>query len=298
MAIPTAYLAIILIWSTTPLAIQWSTLGASYAFALLARMALGLVLCAALMAVWRTPLPLDRRALQTYAVAGLGLFGALFSTYWASRYISSGLIAVLFGLTPIVTGVLAALWLHEAALTLARIAGMAAGLIGLALIFDTGYAGGIMSLAGIAAVVVAVVIQAASLVGLKRIGARIPALAVTAGALAVAVPLYALVWLALDGELPGQVSQRAALSIVYLGVFGSVLGFNLYFYIAKHLEAGQIALINLVTPVTALLLGNLLNNEQITPAIWAGTACIVLGLLVHQWSAIAPLLWRYLPGRS
>lgn len=296
MAIPSAYLAIILIWSTTPLAIQWSTLGASYAFALLARMALGLAICAALMAVWRIRLPLDRRALQTYAAAGLGLFGAMFNTYWASRYISSGLIAVLFGLTPIVTGIIAALWLKEA-LTIARVAGMAAGLAGLLLVFDTDHAGGIMSLAGIAAVLLAVVIQAGSLVSIKRIGAQIPALAVTAGALGVAVPLYALAWVGLDGEFPRHIPQRAALSIVYLGVFGSVLGFNLYFYIAKHLEAGQIALINLVTPVTALVLGNLLNGEAITPAIWIGTACIVFGLLIHQWNAIAPLLWRYLPGR-
>lgn len=297
MAIPTAYLAIILIWSTTPLAIQWSTLGGSYTFALLARMTLGLALCAALMVIVRMPLPLDRRALQTYVAAGLGLFGAMFATYWASRYISSGLIAVLFGLTPIVTGVLAALWLREAALTLARMAGMAAGLVGLLLIFDTGYAGGIMSAAGIAAIVLAVAIQAASLVWLKRIGAPVPALAVTAGALAVAVPLYALVWLGVDGELPRDLSERAALSIIYLAVFGSVLGFNLYFYIAKHLEAGQIALINLVTPVTALLLGSALNNEQITPAIWVGAGCIVFGLLIHQWSAIAPLLWRCPPSR-
>lgn len=273
-------------------------MGASYSFALLARMVLGLAICAALMAVWRMPLPIDRRALQTYVAAGLGLFGAMFNTYWASRYISSGLIAVLFGLTPIVTGVIAALWLKESALTIARIAGMAAGLIGLVLIFDTGYAKGVMSMAGIAAVILAVVTQAGSLVWIKRIRAQIPALAVTAGALAVAVPLYALVWLWLDGEIPRHISERAALSIVYLGVFGSVLGFNLYFYIAKHLEAGQIALINLVTPVTALLLGRLLNSEQITPSVWAGTACIVLGLLIHQWSAIAPVLGRYLPGRS
>lgn len=298
MAIPSAYLAIILIWSTTPLAIQWSTMGVGYTFAVLARMLLGLVICGALMLALRVRLPFDKRALKTYLAAGLGLFGAMFSTYWASRYITSGLIAVLFGLTPIVTGVIAALWLKESPLTTARITGMFAGLVGLVLIFDTGYARGIESIAGIGAVIIAVFTQAGSLVWIKRIDARIPALAVTAGALTVSVPLYAATWLLLDGEFPRAVSARAGLAIVYLGVFGSVLGFNLYFYIAKHLEAGQIALINLVTPVIALLLGRALNAEDISASVWIGTACIVLGLLIHQWSAIAPALLRYLPGRS
>lgn len=298
MAVPSAYLAIILIWSTTPLAIQWSTMGVDYTFALLARMLLGLSICGALMLAWRVRLPLDERALKTYLAAGLGLFGAMFSTYWASRHITSGLIAVLFGLTPIVTGVIAALWLKESPLTSARITGMLAGLVGLALIFDTGYAHGIHSVAGIVAVIAAVFAQAGSLVWIKRIRAQIPALAVTACALTVSVPLYAAAWLLLDGELPRAVSARAGLAIIYLGVFGSVLGFNLYFYIAKHLEAGQIALINLVTPVTALLLGRALNAEDISASVWMGTAFIVLGLLIHQWSAIAPALLRYLPGRS
>lgn len=298
MAIPSAYLAIILIWSTTPLAIQWSTIGVDYTFALMARMLLGLILCGALMLAWRVRLPLGRRALKTYLAAGSGLFGALFSTYWASRYITSGLIAVLFGLTPIITGVIAALWLKESPLSTARIIGMLAGLLGLALIFETGYAKGTNSIAGIVAVIIAVCMQAGSLVWIKRIDAQIPALAVTAGALTVAVPLYAAAWLLSDGGLPVTVSARAGLAIVYLGVFGSVLGFNLYFYVARHLEAGQIALINLVTPVTALLLGRALNAEEVSASIWFGTACIVLGLLIHQWNAIAPALLRYLPGRS
>lgn len=298
MAIPSAYLAIILIWSTTPLAIQWSAMGVDYTFALLARMLLGLAICSALMLALRVRLPLDERALKTYLAAGLGLFGAMSSTYWASRYIASGLIAVLFGLTPIVTSVIAALWLKESPLTARRITGMLAGLFGLLLIFDTGYARGIESVAGIVAVIIAVLTQAGSLVWIKRIRAQIPALAVTAGALTVAVPLHAAVWLLLDGEWSRAVSTRAGWAIVYLGVFGSVLGFNLYFYIAKHLEAGQIALINLVTPVAALLLGRALNAEQISASVWMGTLCIVLGLLIHQWSAIAPALLRYLPGRS
>ena len=42
MSIAAAYIAVILIWSTTPLAIQWSSLGAGFSFAVMARMVIGL----------------------------------------------------------------------------------------------------------------------------------------------------------------------------------------------------------------------------------------------------------------
>jgi len=60
-------------------------------------------------------------------------------------------------------------------------------------------------------------------------------------------------------------------------------GFNFYFYVIKRMEAGQIALITLITPVSALLLGQLLNAEKIQSGVWIGAACVLGGLLSHQW---------------
>ena len=72
MSIPAAYLGIVLIWSTTPLAIQWSTQGTGFAFAVLARMLIGVVVAALLLTVWRIGLPLHARARRAYLVGGLG----------------------------------------------------------------------------------------------------------------------------------------------------------------------------------------------------------------------------------
>ena len=60
----------------------------------------------------------------------------------------------------------------------------------------------------------------------------------------------------------------------------------------KHLEASRVALITLITPVLALLLGNLLNGEEIGLRLWAGTGLILLGLAVHQSEMWRPLLRR------
>ena len=68
MSVPAAYLCIVLTWSTTPLAIQWSADGSSFAFAVLSRMVISVVLAAAIMTLWRLPLPLNAVALYTLAV--------------------------------------------------------------------------------------------------------------------------------------------------------------------------------------------------------------------------------------
>jgi drug/metabolite transporter (DMT)-like permease len=60
------------------------------------------------------------------------------------------------------------------------------------------------------------------------------------------------------------------------------------------MEAGRIALITLITPVMALLLGHGLNDEAVLPQVWLGTASIVLGLCLHHWGE---RLVRYLPIR-
>jgi len=293
MSVPAAYLAIILIWSTTPLAIQWSALGTSFSFAVMARMVIGVCLALAIVAIWRVGLPLHARARRSYLVGGLGTFGAMICTYWGAQYVHSGLVSVLFGLTPLMTGVMAALWLGETALSPAKLLGMGFGLLGLALIFATGHeAAGSPMVLGTGALLLGVFIYSASLVGLKRIGDNSPPLATTAGTLLVAMPLFTLTWWLADGRLPETVDQRAGGAIVYLGVFGSVLGFALYYYVIKHLEAAKVSLITLVTPVMALLLGNALNGEAIELRVWLGAGLITLGLTLHQWPALAGLARR------
>lgn len=291
MSVPAAYLTVILIWSTTPLAIKWSAQGAGFAYAVAARMVIGLAVAALVIALWRVALPLHRRARMSYLAGGLGQFGAMSLTYWGAQYIHSGLVSVLFGLTPLVTGLMASVWLKEEALTPARLAGMLLGLAGLLVIFgDSGEMGGAHAVAGVAALLAATTLYSASLVWVKRIGDDSPPLATTAGALAVSLPLFGLVWWLAGAEVPVAMPARAGAAIVYLGVFGSVLGFAAYYYVIKHMETGKVALITLVTPVLALLLGGLLNGEDVSVRVWLGAALIGLGLAIHQWRVLAGVL--------
>ena len=287
MSLPLAFVAVVLIWSTTPLAIKWSALGAGFGFAVFARMAIGVVLCALLLAALRIRMPWHRTARLTYAVGGLSVFGAMTLTYWASQYISSGLVSVLFGLSPLITGLGAAYWLQEESFTWNKVGGILLGVLGLALIFHHNLTLGPHAFAGIAAVLGAVTMQSLGLVWMKRIADQSSPVAINLGALAFALPLFAMTWLWSDGQVPVDMPQRAALAIAYLGLFGSVIGFVLYFYMIKHMEAGRVALITLITPVLALLLGHGLDDEAVPLHVWFGTAGILAGLSLHQWGHLA-----------
>jgi drug/metabolite transporter (DMT)-like permease len=292
MSVPAAYLSIILIWSTTPLAIQWSASGNGFLFPVMARMVIGLVICIALLAIFRIRMPWHRAARMTYLAAGLGILGTMLCVYWGARYISSGLIALLFGLTPIFTSIAAAFWLKERSFTASKILGTLLGLIGMAAIFGSGLTLGEHAVAGILVMLVAVMLQSFSLVWVKSIGAAIPAMAVTSGALMLVAPMLLLIWEIFDGVLPQTIAPRAGWAIIYLGVFGSVLGFNFYFYVIKRMEAGQIALITLITPVSALFLGQMLNGEEIQAGVWIGAACVLTGLISHQWQTLSSSMRR------
>ncbi len=283
MSLPAAFVSVILIWATTPLAIKWSALGIGSSFAVFARMALGTVLCAVLLAMLRVRVPLHRTARLSYLVSGVSMFGTMALTYWSAQYVNSGMISVLFGLTPLLTSLGAALWLKEDAVTPSKLLGMLLGVGGLALIFGDGFRMGAGAALGLGALFAAVLLQSLGLVWLKRIGDDSPPLATTLGTLTVALPLFFAGWWLAGAPWPEAMPSRAMAATLYLGVIGSVLGFALYYYLIKHLDAGRIALITLVTPVLALLLGHTLNNEIVLPQVWLGTAAIVLGLAVHRW---------------
>ena len=277
-----AYLVLIAIWGTTPLAIKWSTEGSGYLFGIAGRMLLGLVVAGLIIVVIHAPVPWHRRAMQTYLAGGFGIYAAMGSVYWGAQFIPSGWVSVVFGLSPILTGAMAAIVLKEDALSRYKITGIALGVVGLVVIFGHGATLGTTFLLGAAAVFAGTTFHALSAVLIKRIDAEIGGFASTAGSLAIAVPLLLATWWWVDGRLPDVVPMRAALSIVYLGVIASAIGFTLYYYVLRRMDVSRLSLIALITPVIALLLGNVLNGEAISSAIVIGAACILSGLLLYE----------------
>ncbi len=282
MSVPAAYLGIVLIWATTPLAIKWSGEDGGFLLGVALRMTIGYIACLMLLWLGRVEFPWNAEARRSYLIAGMGMFSSMLGVYWGAQYVPSGLISVIYGLSPILIGVFAFYWLEERNITVGKVFGILLSLSGLGVIFLPHDNVEAIAPQGVIAVLASVTIHSLSAVWIKRLGAQLHPLAVNGGSLTVAVPLYLLLWLLFDGSMPQQLSERSLWAIVYLAVLGTVVGFNLYFYVLKRVSAAAVGLVTLITPVLALFLGQGLNGESIEPQVWLGTAAILSGLVIYQ----------------
>ncbi|WP_369178174.1 DMT family transporter [Candidatus Thiodubiliella endoseptemdiera] len=284
MSIYLVFLSIIVIWSTTPLAIVWSTLGASNSFSAASRMVVGLAICLLLLLVKRQKLTLTPIAIWNYIYAGLGIFITLSLVYYSARNLPSGIISIVFGLTPIITGVFALVLLKETLFSINRIVGLLLGLGGLMVIFAHTLSESRDLTNGLSIVTISMVFQAFISVKLKQINARISALETTTGALLFSAPLFVIVWFFSEGVVPA-VNLKATLSIGYLALFGSVIGFMSYYYLIRHTSVRVVSIIPLITPVFSLLLGAFFNNETLTLTQISGIALVLIGLAYYEYGS-------------
>ncbi|MEQ1527867.1 MAG: DMT family transporter [Methylococcales bacterium] len=281
MRVGLAYVFIILLWGTTPLAIKWSSEGAGFLFAGMARMTIGVACLLLVLAIKRQRLQWHRSALLTYAAITMQIYGSMVPVYWAAQFIPSGWISVILGLSPLITAVLAAIWLAERSLSQAKIFSYLLSVSGLAIMYGSALELGPNAVLGMVAVVFSAFLQCSSAVWIKRINAKIPALAQVTGGLLMSLPLYWGSWAIADGHWPKDVPVMAWAGIAYLGAIASTIGFVLYYYLLKKLGATQVALITLISPVLALLLGHVLNQEPLTLKIVGGTLCILAALSIQ-----------------
>ena len=287
MSVPISYLSVILIWSTTPLAIQWSGDDVGFQFGVASRMLIALLTLVILLRLMKIDFPWHKSARAVYLVSGMTLYVAMSFIYWAAQYIPSGWISVVFGLSPIITSLLASVILKDSNLSGTRLTGMLFGFVGLIVVFIEGMSISNAALLGVAAVFISTATQSLGAVILKKQKPDFHPIAITAGSIAIALPFFFLNCI-VSGGWPETIPMKTALSIVYLAIVGSSIGFPLYFFLLKRLSPERVAIVTLITPVTALLLGAYLNAEVISSKVWLGTALILFGLSIYEYGKYLP----------
>lgn len=284
MSVPIAYLAVLLIWSTTPLGIVWSSESINPSMAVLLRMLIALLLGAMVLKIRSIELPWHKKALKLYSFSALGIFGGMLFSYMAAGYLSSGILSLVFGLSPVISAILARKILAEPKISPVKKLSMLLSITGLAIVCSGNFTLENNAIYGLVFVFLAVFFFSLSGVLVKSISLVIHPLATTVGALSVATPLFFISWLILDGSLPiEQWQAKSILSTLYLGVFGSLIGFYAYFTVLQKLTASTVTLITLITPVIALMLGSTLNDEQLNSTLLIGAFLVLLGLSIYHW---------------
>ncbi|MGH7481703.1 MAG: drug/metabolite exporter YedA [Longimicrobiales bacterium] len=279
-----AFAAVYLIWGSTYLAIRFAIetmppflmAGARFLTA-------GAILYAARRAVG-APKPDARQWAAAAVIGGLLLFGGNGGVVWAEQLVPSGIAALIVAIVPLWMVVLD--WARRGgARPSGRVLiGVAIGLAGVALLvgpdaFNSGDAAGAIHPVGAIVLVLASLSWAVG--SLYSRGAPVPE---GAPLLATAMQMLcggALLILAgiVTGE-PGAVdvagiSAKSALALLYLIVFGSLIGYTAYVWLLRVQPAARVATYAYVNPVVAVFLGWAFADEPISARIVVAAAIII-----------------------
>lgn len=286
------FAACVLVWGTTWHAIthQVDTAAAEVAVAL--RFALA-GLAALTIAAWRhEPLRHGAAAHAWFALQGVFLYGVAYvAVYHAEIHVPSGLVAVAYSASPLLTG-LGAQWIFGMRVTRRFVVGGALGIAGVALIFwpEVGAASARPSAAlGAAFTVAAVLLSAVGSVAASRNRARglafWPALGygMLYGAATAAI---AAVLLGCPFALPAGLVWWSAL--LYLALAGSVLAFACFLELQLRIGPGPASAIGVMTPILALAVSMALEGYRPDGLAVAGVALAFLGNVWMLRPAVKP----------
>ena len=79
---------------------------------------------------------------------------------------------------------------------------------------------------------------------------------------------------------PSTVSRNAWLALLYLILFGSIIGFTAYIWLIHHESPTKVGTYAYVNPVVAVLVGYFLGGEALGMRTLVGTLCVLVSVLV------------------
>lgn len=202
--------------------------------------------------------------------------------FWGEEYISSGLSAVLFATLPFFVAIFAHL-LSAEKLTRIKVAGIILSFAGLVAIFWKDVTaiqsiGSQNSVLGSLAVVGSAAFGGFSNVVAKQKANRIdPAANVLVQHIVAAIALLAFGAL-VEPIASLKFTTLAIAAALYLGVFGSALGFVGLYWLLKKTTATNVSMVTFVNPIVALFLGWLVLQEIPDPSVGLGATLILAGV--------------------
>lgn len=281
------WLILCLIWGTTWLFIKIGLEDLPpITFAYL-RFSLAALVVGVVIRFSRKTLPKTAAEWKLLAITGILQFSVNYSlVFWSELHITSGLAAVLQASIPVFGLFLARIHLPEEQFTFLKVAALAVGLGGVAVIFyDQLRLESRMAFAGSVAIVIGAYAAAhASILTKARGGGIDPENLVFGQMICGLLPLI-IIGLVFEGNpMRFDYSWKAVSGVLYLSLIGTVAAFWLYYWLLRRVESTKAMTIALVTPLVAVLAGWIFLGEQLRVQTLAGGFLILsgVGLIVFR----------------
>jgi drug/metabolite transporter (DMT)-like permease len=209
-------------------------------------------------------------------------YGLLF---WAEQRVPSGLAAVMLATIPVFMALSEIILLRTQRLTARLALALLIGIAGVAVLVSRSLnLGGppIDTLGAIALIIAAISWSIASALSRKL---PLPSSKVmSSGAQMLAGGVFLTVTAAALGEFrnfhPATVSRQAWLSLLYLIVAGSIIGFTAYVWLLHHESPTKVGTYAYVNPVVAVILGYFLGGESLSLRTVLGTLFVLISVII------------------
>jgi len=208
-------------------------------------------------------------------------YGCLF---WAEQRVPSGIAAVILATIPVFIALMEILILRTQRLTTRLAVALLIGIGGVAILmshsFSTGEA--TISRAGAGALLFAAFTWSIAAVLTKKL--PLPASKPMSSATqmlsgGIQLLIIAAIFGEFSGFHAGAVSSKAWLALLYLIVFGSIIGFTAYIWLLSYKSPTLVGTYAYVNPVVAVILGYFAGGETIGARTVAGTLLVLVSVI-------------------
>jgi drug/metabolite transporter (DMT)-like permease len=278
------FLVVALIWGSTWYVITGQISAVAPSWSIVYRFALATPAMFALAIAMGQSLRMSRRGHALALLIGLTQFCGNFNfVYRAEQHLTSGVVAVMFGMLIVPNALLAWWWLGQKVTprfflgSLIAIAGIALLLVHEAHVARLGgnvLLGVALAVGGIMSASISNVAQAGS------VGRAQPMVTLLAFSMLYGTLIDITIAWALAGPPVVPSSSAFWSGTAWLALAGSVVTFPLYYGLIREIGAGRAAYHNVLVVIVAMVISTLLEGYQWTTLAIAGSALSLVGLLV------------------
>ena len=287
------WLVLCIIWGTTWIFIKFGLEDLPPITFAVARFVLAAGVLAPVIFFRKLPMPRGGKEWRLLILTGILQFTINYSTvFWAEQYITSGLAAVLQATITVFGLALAWIFLPAEHITPLKIIAVLIGILGVGIIFiDQLRVESPLAFAGSGAIVVGAYAAAQASILIKAKGVGIHPASILFVQMVCGLPPLIVYALAVEGSpFAHSWTWNAVGSVLYLAIAGTIAAFWLYYWLLARIESTKAMMISLVTPLIAVVIGNLVLGETLPPQTLFGGILILssIGLIVFRRRSAAP----------
>lgn len=274
-------ISIYLIWGSTYLAIRFAV----QTIPPLLMAGSRFLIAGTVLLIWRRlagdAIP-DRQQIRSAGIVGLFLLlGGNGLVVWAEQRVVSSVSALIIGSVPLFVVVIELFWPGRSRADWKIIAGVTAGFLGIAILVgpaEFGHSANPIDPLGAIALLFAALFWATGSIYAGR--AQLPESALMGTAIEM---LAGSAGLFLSGTLLGEwgrlniggISSQSAFSLLYLILFGSLIGYTSYSWLLRVAPISLVSTYAYVNPLVAVILGSVIAQEPVTWQILLSSAIII-----------------------